>query len=671
VKLRKHIIIAAVSILVGIIHILPSIYVPFRLGSEYKGIFPFQSADEEHYDVCIKKGMESSCFNRNNYLKEGLRDKKSTFPPFKSEYILGFFGRFTGLSISSYIVLLRFLLPIAAFYLFYAIFRSFGVSGNIAVFWSLVNLLAPYLIFGWIDPFSRPLYTVLAGKGVNLLWFEQYAMATLPWSRMVNPQFSGLFFLGAIICLVKITRSEKPWYWFLPTGILFYINFRLYFYFWSTLGAMLGLIFVLSVVCRNKKAIFPLGAIMAAGLIKGLPFALRILKSKNEALRDYAYTLSHSPIFSPGCFISIVIIVLGLLFIRHLKKEKGDIEIFFAAPLTFLISMNQNIITGKIVQPWHYELFTGAVLLTISISILMSRTDFLCVMINYFRKLNKKYPHFHPLIMAAVILDFFVIGMILFFYYFKLAPNMPDAMFYISVAAFLALLTALFIQGFIYLIFSSGRNTSGIISYLVVGACILIIFEGITRQSFIAARSEKRARPIQKYATAFKWLNDNTAPGSTVLASFSVSERIPLFTHNTVYLCKNAIHEYAGSKSERWNRALNYFYLTGHNTGQFGQKLDIWPYGYLFWGLQELKPEKDLYSFGNLDPVPLNKLKNLLVKYSDKCKNPILSVVEEYSLNYIFFNRSNWDIFIKDPAGLPFVKPAFEDGPIVIYRVVH
>ena len=103
------------AIAVGVIHILPSAYVPLRLGGAYRGIFPFQSADEEHYDVCIKAAMEGFYHNRNNYLQEGSTEPSGSLPPFRPEAILGYIGKKIGFGIATYIVFLRFLLPVIAF----------------------------------------------------------------------------------------------------------------------------------------------------------------------------------------------------------------------------------------------------------------------------------------------------------------------------------------------------------------------------------------------------------------------------------------------------------------------------------------------------------------------------------------------------------------------------
>ncbi len=124
------------ALAVGVIYILPSIYVPLRLGGSYKGIFPFQSADEEHYDVTIKMAMEGFYHNRNNYLHEGRRKPSHSLPPFRAEAILGYIGGNLGFHIGTYIVLLRFFLPMTAFILFYAIFRALGISKPAALFWA-------------------------------------------------------------------------------------------------------------------------------------------------------------------------------------------------------------------------------------------------------------------------------------------------------------------------------------------------------------------------------------------------------------------------------------------------------------------------------------------------------------------------------------------------------
>jgi len=661
----KFIVLLIVSaLIVGLIHSIPSLYVRLRLGESYQGIFPLQSADEEHYNVCIKTAMEGKYSHRNNYLKEWRREEKGGIPPFRSEAILGFLGGLFPLSLGSWIFILRLLLPALAFLLFYAIFRNLDISPHPALFWSFLNLGAPYLVFGWLDPVSRPIFRFLSGRGFQFIWYEQYAIATLPWARVVNPQFSGLFFLGAVIFLIRLIRGKQRGISLVIFLVLFYFNFKLYFYFWSMLAALVGVSFLLSVLWKNKKAAFPLGVVIGLGLLVVLPLGLRLI------LRQDEYLASHLPIFSPGVIVAIGLLIVGGIVVKRVAMASWERVILFSSLGAVIIAMNQNIITGKIVQPWHYELFITPLLISMGLALLVHKSRLRLKICGWLKKISEQKPIF-PLVCSLVLLVvFFLILTILFLYYFKMAPNYTDALFYIVAGMFGLLLILIFFQSFFYTIKLPPFTKERLAYFLGAGLLLIVFIEGITRQMFISARVKRQAVENQYLAAPFKWLRENTPQNSTVLASYKVSEMIPLYTPNTVYLCKNVFHEYYGSQENRWNRAINYFILTGYDEDLFREKIKEWPYSHAFWGLASLESKKDVNFPGQKSRVSEDAIRKVLGLFREKNENPLPEILWEFSLDYIFYGPEERKFFRNTPRELPFVKKIYEDDtPVLIYQI--
>jgi len=663
---KKFVLIFLLSALfIGALHILPTLYARIRLGSSYKGIYPFESADEEHYDVYIKKAMEGYYHNKNNYLFEGRSDIKGGTFPFKSENILGYIGGSLGLSIGTWILVMRFIFPVLAFFLMFSLFRALNLSRFSALFWSFLNLLAPYLVYGWVDVFSRPFFTVLRDHGINYLWYEQYDLSTLPWARTVNPQFSGLFFLCAMILLVQIIKGNRPWIWLLPVLLLFYVNFRFYFYFWSAIGAFLLLAFILSLVFQNKKPLLPLGVILALILVSGFSHGLQLLEYSDSWTQH-----SHLPISSPGIIMALILLLLGKILSKQFALSSPEKVILFTMPLVCLVTMNQNIFTGRIVQPWHYELFTTPLLLSMGFALLTYRGKILPRICEYLRERVKEGLYIRSLFSFGTLLFFFTCGIILFFYFFKISPNYGDSLVYI-LASYLGIFFLVFYaQVFLYMLRTPSFTRDQLVFWGGGILLLLIGIEGINRQVFFSIKVKRSAQMNQYLAEPFRWLNQNTPPHSTVLASFEVSEKIPLYTHNTIYLCKNAFHEYTKSQEERWERTLNYFILTGYDESGFHKRLDEWPYGYLFWGLHPVKPRKDLYSFGRAKPVSSREMDEVLNQFRDKAGLPLQRVQEKFALAYILYGPEERKFFPKPPSHFPFARKVYEDSfPVVIYQI--
>lgn len=660
---RKYLLFAVLmALFTGIIHIIPHLYSFTVLPPSKYAIFPFQSADEEHYDVSIKATMEGYGASSNYYIREGRKATSGAGFVLKSERILGIIGRSLGLSIRTYVILMRFLFPAIAFLLIYAIFRSLDISPNASLFWAMLNLVAPYIFYLWFEPVMRPVFTVLRDNGFNLLWYEQYAGATLPYARMVNPQFSGLFFLGAMVSLVYLIRGKQRILWGIILAVLAFINFRLYFYFWSSLGAIIVFFFIFSIALKNKKALLPLGIIMLAGLIIGLPRALRLVKMDSD------FPSTHWPIFSPGCLAAIIVLFLAVLYYRRKKPGSVSSVILFTMPLIVLVTMNQNVITGRIVQPWHYELFTTPLFLSMALAILVRESNCFEGVVGFLKRKNEQSPAFSYLLRVIPAALFFLCGVILFFFYFKLAVNYTRAMLVIACMAVEVFILFLVFQTFLFAL----SNRYDMVKLLKVAALFImaiVIFEGLSRQSVISVKTMRRAEEIRYLAQPFRWLNENTPENSTVLSSFDVSERIPLFTHNTVYLCKNVMHERI-AKEHRRERSLNYFILTGHDAEEFRSKLNTWPYGFLFWGLNYPEPKKDLYSFGLTDPVSQDKVNNIIQDYKDKKDEKMDKIIAEYNLDYIFHGPKERNFFQKKPEEFLPVKKVYELQNVIIYEVI-
>jgi hypothetical protein len=657
-------ILVSFALLIGLIHSLPMIYVRVRLGSEYKGVFPLQSADEEHYDVSIKTAMDGHYYHKNNYLFEGRDNRTGGIPPLVSEKILGFMGKILGLSLSSWVFVMRFLFPTLTFLLWFALFRSLGIPRYQAIFWSFFNLLSPYLLYGWWDIFSRPVFRVLRDHGWKSLWYEQYAIATLPWARMVNPQFSGLFFLPALIFFIRILRGSKPWLWFSLFVLFAYMNFRLYFFFWSCLGALLLGGFILSILYRKPRIFVPLGLVLLLGLIFGFPRILALIVAPGSGI------VSRHLIFSPGCLVSIILILFGIWFRKSWKLCSEDNILFFLMPVSVLVCMNQNVITGRIVQPWHYELFITPLLLTIALSIAIDRRDVLNRVCQSLRSRLFQNHRISLVFSLCLFVFLFIGGTILFFYYFKLAPNYKDAMFYIITGAFSILILIVYFRIFLYLVVFSSLPVKRLIHFFCLGLFLVVLFIGLTRQAHISIRMERKARQNQYLAAPFQWLMDKTPQDSVVLASFDVSERIPLYTLNTVYLCKNAFHEWNPSLEDFRDRALNYFILTGYDPSNLLSVLAQWPYGYLFWGFDKLVPEKDLYSFTGDNRVPEDVLNRVMSDFGEKRKSDLTKILGEYRLDYIFYGPEEKKFFKRAPENMPHLSKVYEDStPVVIYKI--
>jgi hypothetical protein len=355
----RILIIVLLSLFIGVVHLLPYLLFRAEMGAAYQHVYPMFSADEEHYAVLIKNALEGKFDLANNYVFAKSPRQISKPPRLESVNLIGLAGHLFHLDIEETVAAMRFLLPVVAFLLIFHLMKQIHLSDRLALVFASLNLLAPYVLFGEIEFIARPPLDFLISKGLASRWYEYLLNATLPYARLVNPQFSGLFFLAALICFVHFIKRPQRWLWLLPFALFAYFTFRFYFYFWSALGALLAIGAVLAFVKKQWRTAVPLFILLAIAALFAASSVLPLLTSSAPIGESYGFTLARIPILSPGVILALILLLLYPV-IRNSLRAGGDALLYLAALFTILACMNQQLFTGRIVQPWHYELFNTA-----------------------------------------------------------------------------------------------------------------------------------------------------------------------------------------------------------------------------------------------------------------------------------------------------------------------
>jgi hypothetical protein len=156
-----------------------------------------------------------------------------------------------------------------------------------------------------------------------------------------------------------------------------------YFYIWTTAAAWLGCLFLIWIIFRPEGFKKDLGSLVAVGVGCGLaliPYAW-LLSQRSETM-DHVQLLVHTrapDLWRMPEYISLVCILLlavgimkGLIGLR----EKATLFALSFAIVPFVV-FNQQIVTGRELQPIHYQVFIGnyvaALALVMTIGILARR----------------------------------------------------------------------------------------------------------------------------------------------------------------------------------------------------------------------------------------------------------------------------------------------------------
>jgi len=198
----------------------------------------------------------------------------------------------------------------------------------------------------------------LLGRG----WAYPY----LPFLRRYLPAlpFPIFFIFCALIWRSIRNENKRAFYAYaVGAGVSFALLVYSYFYLWTTALAWLGCFALLLLIAKPegwRRDFKSLGVTAALCLAALLPYA--ILLSNRATTMDSVQLLTYTrrpDLFRPPMLIGMAILAILIYAIQRGRLEWRDRKTLFAAAfaLTPLAVFNQQIITGRSLQPIHYEVF--------------------------------------------------------------------------------------------------------------------------------------------------------------------------------------------------------------------------------------------------------------------------------------------------------------------------
>lgn len=215
-----------------------------------------------------------------------------------------------------------------------------------------------------------------AGEGAIANWTTGNAhFDFLPFLRRYQPSTSFPFFLLLLLLTWQALRVQKASALILSAfvGAILSVLIFSYFYLWTAAAAwllILGIIWwVLRPADRGRLLRF-LGIVGAVSLAALVPYVYLILGGSETMPSVSALVLSRKPdLFSvAGLIAGVLIIVLVIAAVKG-KIDRKDGRVIFAASLAVLpfVVLNQQVITGRVMQPIHYKGFVTNYSLLIAI----------------------------------------------------------------------------------------------------------------------------------------------------------------------------------------------------------------------------------------------------------------------------------------------------------------
>lgn len=395
------------GVVAGIVLLVCGMYPQLKLwhlrGGEWQGHYAYNDIDEVAYAAYLRALIDGR--PRRNDPYTGRDDT----PEHKQEESL-------------------FSIQFAAPYVIALPARAFGISAPTAMWLSggvaaFLTALACFWLLGRITDDSLFAMTgtlvilcggaLAAGEGViNEILRGGFSYPYFPGFRRYVPAvpFPVFFAMCAFVWLLVTSENiRKRIGYCVLAALCFAFTVFSYFYTWTTAAAWLACVALIWVVVRpagwqkDLKAFVALGAGCLAALV---PYAI-LLSNRSQTMDDVqllVFTRAPDLLRVPAIisYAALAMLVLAVLLKAINLKDRATLFAFSFA-LAPLVVLNQQILTGRSLQPIHYQVFIGNYVAALALIVALSLL---------WRGISQKNPAFSKITLAILALTATVWGVV-------------------------------------------------------------------------------------------------------------------------------------------------------------------------------------------------------------------------------------------------------------------
>lgn len=363
----------AVAFAALILAIYPQLNLWYLTGKDWNGIYAYNDIDEVAYAAYLKALIDGRARRNDPYTgrddREGAPQQESLFSiQFLPPFVVAQLARALGLSINWAMILLS---------------AVIGFIAALALFWLIAAVTGDDRLAALGALAVICLGTLACGQGAILeVLGRDIAYPYIPFLRRYVPAFPFPFFFlmcGLIWKMLKSEDGRRKLLLATGSGLLFAVLVYSYFYIWTTAAAWLFCLAVVLLVTRPEgwrrelKYLCITGAIAALAL---LPYAVMLSRRAQsmDSVQLLSFTRAPDLARAPELISLFVLAALMLAVKRGRVRLKDSSTLFtISLALTPYAVFNQQVITGRSLQPIHYEVFIAnyvsllAVILSVSI----------------------------------------------------------------------------------------------------------------------------------------------------------------------------------------------------------------------------------------------------------------------------------------------------------------
>jgi hypothetical protein len=349
------------GVLAGVAMMILALYPQLNLwairGNDWNGAYAYNDIDEVAYAAYLQALIDGRPRRNDPFTGRddapGLRQPESLFSiQFIPPYAIALLSRPLGMSASWAMIITG---ALAA------------LSTALALFWLLGMMTKDERIAATGALMVLCLGTLACLQGAIIqLTGRGYAYPYLPFLRRYLPALPFPIFFVFCALIWRSLKKESRRAFYLSAaggGLSFAVLVYSYFYLWTTAAAWLACFAALLLIAkpdgwrRDFKALAVTGAIATLAL---LPYAMLLANRATTMDSVQLLTFTRVPdLFRPPTILGILVLAVLVYAVKRGRLEWRNRRTLFAAAfaLTPLVVFNQQVLTGRSLQPIHYEVF--------------------------------------------------------------------------------------------------------------------------------------------------------------------------------------------------------------------------------------------------------------------------------------------------------------------------
>ena len=344
---------------VVLVTMIPQLTLWIEQRSETHGAYALTDPDELVYSAYLNSIIDGKP-RRNDpflpHLNETAVNHETYFSlQFFPPFAVAFVSKLFGLKAASAFILIT---PLFAF------------ASSLAIFWLLVTVTGDEKTSA-VGVLLVLLCGVLAAA--NLLTEANYYAVFSFLRRYIPAVPFPLFFVFCVCVWRALGRAgTAALYWSLAAGAIIVILIYSYFYLWTTAGALLFILAILWCIFHKELRgnTLKVAAIIGVIAIVALVPYFRLLSQRAQTIdNDQALLLTHAPdLFRFTEILGALILAVLAIGSRRKRLELRSPAVLFAAAcsITPFLVLNQQVVSGHSLQPFHFEQFILSYLVLVS-----------------------------------------------------------------------------------------------------------------------------------------------------------------------------------------------------------------------------------------------------------------------------------------------------------------